>query len=306
MQKIPYCMVVIYAYLCYYEKNTTNIQVVEKMAVGDVAKNFWQYYDDVSPVNVMVVGMTNCTKWYRVERPISHIMAIEYNERGTGTFVINDQTYYTSPNSAVLLTKGSNHLYFSDKKDLQRKRWIVFDGEVMEFLIEKYLPKNTYYFENCNLSFYFSEIEKAISVYQKNYNQMVDAVSTIIFRMIIEMKNSAQKFGVSLPQKIRHILDMQVEGKLDLNTVGTELNYSKNHIIRVFRDEYGLTPYKYFEERKLHVAKMYLANTEFSLKEITKMLSYTDTHYFSKVFKREVGQTPSEFRKNSKYVESIQ
>lgn len=273
------------------------------MAVGDVAQNFWQYYDDNFPVNVMVVGMTNCNKGYRVERPVSHIMAIEYNEQGTGTFVINGQTYYTGSNSAVLLTKGSNHLYFTDKNDLQSKKWVVFDGDVMEFLIEKYLPKNTYYFENCNLSFYFSEIGKAISAYEKDYIQMVDAVSSIIFRMIIEMKNSAQKFGVRLPQKIRHTLDMQIEGKLDLNSVATELNYSKNHIIRTFRQEYGLTPYKYFEERKLHVAKMYLTNTAFSLKEIAQMLSYTDTQYFSKVFKKEVGQTPSEFRKLSIYVD---
>lgn len=269
------------------------------MTAGDVAKNFWQYYNEALPVNVMVVGETSCDKNYRVERPMSHIIAIEYNEQGTGSLLINEKTYCTTANSAVVLTKNSNHIYFTDEADLQKKKWIVFDGEAMDFLIKKYLPKDKYYFENCNLSFYFLEIQKAITAYEKNYCQMVDAISVIIYRMIIEMKNSGQKSNLSLAEKIRRTLDRHVEEKLDLDKVAKELNYSKNYIIRIFREEYDLTPYRYFEDLKLHVAKMYLANTAFTIREISEMLSFTDTHYFSKMFKKETGKTPSAFRKNS-------
>ena len=85
----------------------------------------------------------------------------------------------------------------------------------------------------------------------------------------------------SLPEKIRAAIDAQIEGKLSLETICAEFSYSKNHIITLFRNEYGITPYRYFEKKKIEVAKLYLCNTSFTIDEVAQHLSYADRNYFS-------------------------
>ncbi|MDE5671303.1 MAG: AraC family transcriptional regulator, partial [Eubacterium sp.] len=74
-------------------------------------------------------------------------------------------------------------------------------------------------------------------------------------------------------------------------------NYSKNQIIRIFKETYGITPYRYFIERKIDIAKLYLSNTKSSISEISKILSFSDQNYFSSEFKKTTSLSPSDYRK---------
>jgi AraC family transcriptional regulator, 4-hydroxyphenylacetate 3-monooxygenase operon regulatory protein len=58
----------------------------------------------------------------------------------------------------------------------------------------------------------------------------------------------------------------------------------------------GKPPKTILRERVLREAKRYLSFSEASIKEIAAALGYSDEAYFCRTFKRNVGQTPSEFR----------
>ena len=56
---------------------------------GDRAVTLRPFYDPSLPLNIMVVGETNCRPDYHVIRPCSRIMAIEYITAGSGSLEIN-------------------------------------------------------------------------------------------------------------------------------------------------------------------------------------------------------------------------
>lgn len=265
--------------------------------MADNAVSFWKYYQGEYPLNVMVVGQTECDPGYHVERECSHIMALEYITDGAGVLQINGKTYHPCKNGVVVLTKNSCHSYKTDPDFGWKKRWVVFDGPLMEHLLSVYLPKNEYYFSNCNLTHYFDQIDRLITLYRDDYGKMTDKMAVTLLEMLLQIKNSASRTQYDLAERIRQALDMQIEQRLSLDELAAGFNYSKNHIIRIFREKYGVTPYQYFIDRKVDIAKLYLCNTNYAVTEIAEQLSFTDEHYFSNYFRSAVGMSPSRYRK---------
>ncbi len=268
---------------------------------GDQATTLWPFYDPSLPVNVMVIGETSCRPDYHVIRPHSRIMAIEYIMAGSGSLEIDGQAYRPKKNCAILLTKHSVHSYATDPQNPWQKKWIVFDGPFMQAMLDFYLPRNTYCFPNCNLLPYFHEIDRQVQALKRDYPRLVKALSVLLFEMILHINQSIMQRKPSLPEQIRAAIDAQIEGKLALEDICAEFNYSKNHVIALFRQAYGVTPYRYFEAKKIDVAKFYLCNTSFTIEEITQQLSYADRNYFSNCFKKYTGYAPAEYRRQNRF-----
>ena len=71
---------------------------------------------------------------------------------------------------------------------------------------------------------------------------------------------------------------------------------SMSQTIRIFKKEFGTTPYALFLERKLKTAKYLLKSTSSPVKEIALSLGWQNPSYFARYFKRRVGLTPGEYR----------
>ena len=72
---------------------------------------------------------------------------------------------------------------------------------------------------------------------------------------------------------------------------------SKDYIIKRFFANFGVTPYDYQIQQKIFSAKNMLANMNLSVKEIANSLGYDDQHYFSYMFKKRCGMSPTQYRK---------
>lgn len=74
------------------------------------------------------------------------------------------------------------------------------------------------------------------------------------------------------------------------------LNFSKEHIIRLFKSETGKTPAEYIIDFKVKKAMNMLMNEELSITQISEDLGFANPSHFSKVFKNRLKITPSEYR----------
>lgn len=73
------------------------------------------------------------------------------------------------------------------------------------------------------------------------------------------------------------------------------LGISKHHLIREFSKQVGISPNKYLIKYKLDRAKLLLAYENLSIDAVSEAVGFSCGNYFSKVFKKEYGLTPSEF-----------
>lgn len=72
---------------------------------------------------------------------------------------------------------------------------------------------------------------------------------------------------------------------------------STEHFIRSFKQAYGYTPQSYRTSFRISHAKKLLANTELSISAVAEQCGFDDQFYFSRIFKKSVGISPSEYKK---------
>lgn len=73
-------------------------------------------------------------------------------------------------------------------------------------------------------------------------------------------------------------------------------NVSKQHLIRCFNAGFGIPPMAFVTQYKVFKACAMLRETAYTVKEIGYMLGFDNQCHFSKVFKRVVRQTPTQYR----------
>lgn len=73
---------------------------------------------------------------------------------------------------------------------------------------------------------------------------------------------------------------------------------SKYHFIRRFSAFTGKTPIEYLTEIRIERAKELLSGDELSVRECAELLGYSDQFYFCRVFKKHVGISPAQYRRN--------
>lgn len=84
--------------------------------------------------------------------------------------------------------------------------------------------------------------------------------------------------------------------KLDLQTVADQLYISSWYLCKLLKKEVGNSFVELLNEVRIQEAKKLLTTTHYKVYEITEMVGYSDTPYFSKTFKKHTGVTPKQYR----------
>ena len=90
-----------------------------------------------------------------------------------------------------------------------------------------------------------------------------------------------------------------VNSKLSLTDICNKVNYSRSFLCKVFKEQTGETLSAYFNRLKINESKKLLSETGMSVTDVSKELGFSDVKYFGALFKKQVGMTPTEFKKVS-------
>jgi two-component system response regulator YesN len=117
-------------------------------------------------------------------------------------------------------------------------------------------------------------------------------VSALMFR---DSQTKSQYAGM-IQQAKEYIGHHYVDPNLSLNEVAAQVNLSPSHFSVVFSQETRQTFREYLTEVRIKKAKELLRMTTLRSAEISCQIGYNDPHYFSYVFRKNTGLSPSEFR----------
>lgn len=130
-------------------------------------------------------------------------------------------------------------------------------------------------------------IESAIAYAEKMVSQAIT----------IRDQNSGNKNRSILKTAVDFIESHYMEGEISLNTVANVANVSANHFSALFSQNMGQTFIEYLTSLRMNKAKELLRCTGMRSSEIAGEIGYKDAHYFSYLFKKTQGMTPSDYRK---------
>jgi len=79
--------------------------------------------------------------------------------------------------------------------------------------------------------------------------------------------------------------------------IANSVNISKNYMHKVFKNETGITPLEYLTKYRIQCAQKLLLESAQSIAKIGELCGYPEPIYFSYIFKKVCGITPSAYRK---------
>jgi len=79
--------------------------------------------------------------------------------------------------------------------------------------------------------------------------------------------------------------------------IAEHINISKDYLTYCFRQELKTTPIRYIQRYRVNLAKSLLKDTEKSITEIALSVGFSDSGYFSRIFRREIGLSPDQYRR---------
>ena len=94
----------------------------------------------------------------------------------------------------------------------------------------------------------------------------------------------------------KNYINRSFKSEISLNDVARYVGLSSAYFSRLFKQETGENFIDYLIKIRMENAKRYLQNSIYKTYEISEMVGYTKSKYFSKLFKNYTGYTPTEYR----------
>lgn len=142
------------------------------------------------------------------------------------------------------------------------------------------------------------DTEDVLSESSKSLENAIAYAKKIISQAIaLRDQNSGNKNRSILKTAVDFIDSHYMEEDMSLNKAATAANVSANHFSALFSQNMGQTFIEYLTNLRMNKAKEYLRCTSMRSSEIAGEIGYKDAHYFSYLFKKTQGMTPSDYRK---------
>ena len=112
--------------------------------------------------------------------------------------------------------------------------------------------------------------------------------------------NETKSIENQLVNAICSVLAANLYKNATIEEICSGITYSRAYISRIFKANTGYTVSGYYTMLKIAEAKRLISETDYNFSQISYILMYDNPHYFSTVFKKQTGLSPSEYkRKNS-------
>ncbi len=145
----------------------------------------------------------------------------------------------------------------------------------------------------------YLQLEEQLSglrIYAKSIQDCYGPVLNLIDETIVTNKQSRIS-SIELVNMICDYLENNYSKPLTLETISQLFNYSASYISASFKKHKACSPMKYLTTIRINQSiSLMTMYPEMPSKKIAEMVGYTDSHYFSRIFKNVTGKSPSNYR----------
>lgn len=260
------------------------------------------------PFYLEMAGISYCDGTYRMKRQDSAETVIEYVVEGRGYLHVNGENYAATAGDVYILRKKTTHTYWSDAKYPWVKIFFNIRGSLAEKILDEYQlgDSGRVVLGAEGLEQDFRDMLEDLMDSTVGQTERFDRATVNFLKIIIKLTNMQRAAGVhkddlmSVENEMNTLIEyitMNPRRIVSNQELADVIFRSKDYIIKRFFANFGVTPYDYQIQQKIFSAKNMLANMNLSVKEIANSLGYDDQHYFSYMFKKRCGMSPTQYRK---------
>ncbi len=232
-----------------------------------------------------------------------------YIVAGKGEFYFKgskEPTIVTKGNM-ILFRPGEPQVYCYYAVDKTEVYWVHFTGWKVEEYLERYeLPKheNVFYTGvSPDYPWIYNQIIRELQIQRANYGDMISLYMHHIFLTInryIKESRENKNDTINDIERATHYFKDNYNKPISVEQYAAEHLMSVNWFIHSFKSVMKMSPMQYIISLRISTAKGYLENSAKNIAEISNEVGYDNALYFSRLFRKYTGMTPTEYRKRNK------
>lgn len=251
--------------------------------------------------NTVITKLLYCSKIYtKPAETLSnngrHAHALVYFIDGNSDYIYDNKLYSASAGSVLFLPKDKPYLI---------ERHSVAECIYIDFYAESDEPLSPFVRNYPNTAHFRDVFSNILSLYKQKRIGYESEMMSLVYK-IISMIQIADRTAYLPNIKYRKISDAvdfinknYTSGDIKISTLAKMSRVSPRYFGELFSVFFGVSPKEYIIRMQLDTAKNLLISSSEKISDIAEACGFGDVYYFSKIFKKSTGKTPSEFRKDN-------
>lgn len=154
-----------------------------------------------------------------------------------------------------------------------------------------------------NLQPYFLLCRNLAMIHNKDFlinnpqTTLLNSLITIIHNLC-QNADKSEKNEINISERIKYYLDTHYLEDINLENIAENLHLNKFYLSHCFKNYMGISPMQYINKRRISEAQMLLISTKLTITEISFRCGFNNSSYFQTTFKKAIGITPGQYRKD--------
>jgi len=224
---------------------------------------------------------------------------------GEGAFECGGERYRAEKGDFFIFRPGVKIKYSSDgSRKLWSFCWVSFGGTDAEFYLSETGITGLFARKRSDTRAFLGAVIKCLDLCSGEKGAASQAeVNSLLLEAISALKpRRTQKVRLRASEQAEralHFIEFNYMRGITARDVTAELNIDRTHFFRIFKAKTGLSPEQYIMKFRIKKAKELLENSAYTVTEIASLVGVNDVYYFSKLFKKAEGISPTEYRKKA-------
>lgn len=271
--------------------------------------------DRKSLVNIkptlLYTGTLSKSQDWRDNQHSHYFLEILFVIDGKGIVEIDGTTFNIAKNDIVIYNADVRHFEQSSSEEPLEVDFFAFDKIQLKDLPPNcLLPKSAncifnagsfaLIFEQC-----FDVMRDELTAKDEFYAEIVKdashALLMFVFRIISRTMNTVTLLNKdNILNTVIPYIDKNFMNNISLSDIASECFVNKYYLSHVFTESFGMSIGQYIRSKKIALMQSRISETHLPISEIAAEFGYQDLNYFDRLFKKETGVTPLQYRKSHK------
>ena len=235
-------------------------------------------------------------------------------------YVANGKTHFWFDGKEEIVSAGHMVLYKPEEiqkyvyylEDNPEVFWIHFTGSDVKNILAYHgisLDEHVFY---CGVlpdyKALFRKIIQELQLCRYGYEDYIASLFNDILLLVDRQQHEQKKATGNVQEQIERAaayFNENYNTKISIDDYAESLHISTNWFIHNFKQYAGMSPAQYILSLRMVNAQSLLERTTYNIKEISEIVGYENPLYFSRVFKKEIGKSPAQYRKERTMEETV-
>ncbi len=208
---------------------------------------------------------------------------------GQITYSMNDKSYISTPQNAVLLPQGASYRLHGDQEGL---------FPLINFSCTGLRCEDIAIFPLENPSACYQRFKTIQQLFLQGNNRV--KIFSVFYDLLDQLFVSDKHIPRVLTPALEYISEHLQDATLSNDLLAEQMGISEVYLRKKFLSHFQITPKQYILNLRIEKAKMLLLNSAHSVTEISQSCGFSSVYHFCRAFKHRVGLTPTQFSLENK------